>query len=642
VRASRVFAVAGVLTGTLLTVLSAAAQTGATGGEWRYYGADNGATRYSPLDGIDRSNVGDLEIAWRWSARNHGPAPEPRSQTTPIMVDGVLYFTAGSRRNVVAADAATGETLWMWRIDEGRRWEEAPRRNSGRGVAWWSDGNGDDRILVATPGFQLVALDAATGRPVDEFGAGGIVDLMADIRERAGVDPVGAIGNSSPPVVIGDVVIVGPAFLVGFRPESRANIPGDIRGYDVRTGELLWTFHTIPEPGEFGHDTWENEAWSFTGNAGVWTPFTADEELGYVYLPVEAATSDLSGGDRPGDNLFTSTLVCLDARTGERVWHFQIIHHDIWDYDIGSPPMLVDLTVDGRTVRAVAQLTKQGYVYTFNRLTGEPIWPVVERPVPQTDVPGEWTAPTQPFPTRPPAFARQGVTEDDLIDFTPDLRAEALEVTRSMRFGPLYTPPSLADAPDGTRGTLMLPGAPGSIAWESGAFDVETGILYVGTSHAPTLLSLVQEPNFSDLLYIAGDTRVPQIRGLPLIRPPYGELTAIDMNRGEILWQVPNGDTPEAIADHPDLQGLDIGRTGKPTRAGVLATRTLLFAGEGAGGAPVFRAHDKATGEIVWEMDLPGTQIGLPMTYDVDGRQFIVISVAAPGQAPELVALAVP
>jgi len=621
----------------------ASAQSGATGGEWRYYGGDNGQTRYSPLAQIDRNNVASLEIAWRWTTANHGPAPEARNQTTPLMIDGVLYFTAGSRRNVVAVDAATGETLWVWRIDEGRRWEAAPRRNSGRGVAFWSDGAGDERIFTATPGFRLVALDAATGQQVEGFGEGGVVDLMVGLREREGVDPVGLIGNSSPPLVVGDVVIVGPAFPVGFRPRSKSSVPGDVRGYDVRTGALRWTFHTIPEPGEFGHDTWENDAWSFSGNAGVWTSFTADEELGYVYLPIESATSDLSGGDRPGDNLFTSTLVALDGRTGERVWHFQIIHHDIWDYDIGTPPILMDLEVEGRVVKAVVQLTKQGFAYVFDRVTGEPVWPIVERPVPQTDVPGEWTAPTQPFPTRPPAFARQGVSEDDLIDFTPELRAEALEVAKTVRLGPLYTPPSLANAPDGTRGTLMLPGAPGSIAWESGSADLETNILYVGTSHGPTLAGIVSEPEFSDLSYIAAtDTQAPRVRGLPLLKPPYGEITAIDMNRGEILWQVPNGDTPDAVKNHPDLQGLEIPRTGKVTRPGLLATATLLFAGEGAGGAPVFRAHDKATGEILHEMELPGTQIGLPMTYEVDGRQYIVVSVAAaPGQAAELVALTV-
>lgn len=616
-----------------------AAQSGATGGEWRHWGADRGATRYAPLEEIDRSNVDRLEVAWRWTSRNHGPEPESRTQTTPLMVDGTLYATAGSRRNVVALDAATGETLWMWRPDEGRRWEEAPRRNSGRGVAYWSDGAGDERILVATPGFRLVALEARTGRPVQGFGDGGAVDMMAHVRSREGVDPVGSIGNSSPPVVVGDVVVVGPAFEVGFRPESKANIPGDVRGYDVRTGELLWTFHTIPEPGEPGHETWKDGSWRYTGNAGVWAPFTADEELGYVYLPVEAPTSDLSGADRPGDNLFSSTLVALDATTGERVWHYQIIHHDIWDYDIGSPPILVDLTVDGRSVRAVAQLTKQGFVYVFDRVTGEPVWPIEERPVPQSDVPGERTSPTQPFPTRPPPIARQGVTEDDLLDFTPELRQEALEAVRDIRLGPLYAPPSLAEAPDGTRGTLMLPGAPGAIAWESGTVDPNTNVLYVGVSHSPTLLSVVHDPEASDLRYIAGDTRAPRVRDLPLLRPPWGEIVAVDLNRGEILWKVPNGDTPASVREHPDLREMDLPRTGKPTRAGLLASRSLLFGGEGAGGAPVFRALDKETGEVVWRTDLPGVQTGLPMAYRLDGRPYIVVPVTPEEGAPELVAL---
>lgn len=620
----------------------AMAQSGAASGEWRFYGGDNGATRYSPLDQIDAGNVGDLEIAWRWTSANHGPQPEGRTQTTPLMVEGVLYATAGSRRNVVAIDGATGETLWMWRTDEGRRWSEAPRRNSGRGVAYWSDGGGDRRILVATPGHRLVALHADTGLPVEGFGQDGAIDLMEGLRLRDGLDPVGLIGSSSPPVVVGDVVIVGPAFLTGFQPESRTNIPGDIRGYDVRTGELLWTFHTIPEPGEFGHETWEDESWRYTGNAGVWTSFTADEELSYVYLPVESATSDLSGADRVGDNLFSSSLVALDAATGERVWHFQIIHHDIWDYDIGSPPILVDLTVAGEPVRAVAQLTKQGFVYLFDRVTGEPVWPIVERTVPQSDVPGESTSPTQPFPTRPPPFARQGFTQDDLIDFTPELRAEALEVTGDLRMGPLFTPPSLANAEDGTRGTLMMPSAAGAIAWEAGAFDPVTGLLYVGVSHAPTVLSLVNDPEVSDLRWIAGDTRAPRVRGLPLLKPPWGEIVAIDLNAGEIQWQVPNGDTPNAVTDHPELQGLELARTGKPTRSGLVVTPTLLFAGEGAGGSPVFRAHDKATGEILAEIDLPGTQSGLPMTYLVGERQFVVVAVTPSDGAPELVALGLP
>ncbi len=631
------------LLAVLLVASPAAAQHGASPSEWRYWGGDNGATRYSPLDQIDRNNIDQVEIAWRWTSRNHGPSPEVRSQTTPLMVGGRLFFTAGSRRNVVAADAATGETLWMWRNEEEqRRWAEAPRRNSGRGVAYWSDGGGDERILVATPGHHLVALDAATGRPIEGFGAGGVVDLMADLRQREGVDPVGNIGNSSPPVIVGDVVMVGPAFLVGFRPESKANVPGDIRGYDVRTGELLWTFHTIPEPGEFGHETWENDAWSYTGNVGVWTPFTADEELGYVYLPVEAPTSDLSGGERPGDNLFSSTLVALDARTGERVWHYQVIRHDIWDYDIGTPPILVDLEIEGEPVRAVAQLTKQGLLFIFDRVTGEPIWPIEDRVVPQTDVPGETTAATQPFPTRPPPFARQGVTEEDLIDFTPELRQEALDAVRDLRLGPLFTPPSLADAPDGTRGTLMMPAATGAIAWESASVDVDSGIMYVGTSHALTLLALVNDPEASDIRWIAGDTRAPRVRGLPLIRPPWGEITAIDLAEGRILWQIPNADTPEDVANHPDLQGIDLGRTGRPTRAGLLATRTLLFAGEGAGGTPVFRAHDKATGEILREIELPGTQVGLPMAYLWEGRQYIVVAVEGRDGAAELVALALP
>jgi quinoprotein glucose dehydrogenase len=625
-----------------LVPAAASAQSGATAGEWRAWGGDVGATRYSALEGIHRGNVDRLEIAWRWRMDNFGPRPEARSQTVPIMVDGTLYATAGMNRDVVAIDPATGQTLWMYRNEEGERSERAPRRNSGRGVAHWTDPAGGGRILTITPGFHLVALDPETGRRVPAFGTDGVVDLMKGLRVPEGVDPVGMIGNSSPPVIANDVVIVGPAFLTGFRPVSMANVKGDIRGYDVRTGALLWTFHTIPEPGEPGSETWEGESASYSGNAGVWPPFSADEELGLVYLPVEASTADLYGGHRLGDNLYTSSLVALHTRTGERAWHHQIIHHDVWDYDMPAAPILADVDVDGRgPSRLVIALTKQGWAFVFDRQTGEPVWPIEERVVPPSDVPGEVVAPTQPFPTRPAPFDLQGVTVDDLIDFTPELRAEALETLERYRFGPLYTPPSVL-APDGSHlGTLLVPGALGAAAWEGGAVDVETGVLYVGSSTVVTAAALAPDPEASDMRYIqSSEARTPTVRGLPIVKPPYGRITAIDLKTGDHLWMIPNGATPKSVADHPDLQGLDIPRTGKSTRAGTLVTGTLLFAGEGWGGDPWLRAIDKSTGEILHEVELPGTQNGHPITYEVDGRQFIVVSVGAPGQAPELVALA--
>jgi quinoprotein glucose dehydrogenase len=618
----------------------ASGQTGTSNGDWRFYGADPGATRYAPLDAIDSANVAKLEVAWTFSTRNFGPEPELKGETTPLMVDGVLYATAGLTRNVVALDAGTGELLWMYRIDEGERGKKAPRRFSGRGVAYWTNGASDRRIYFVTIGYQLVALDAGTGLPVPGFGVDGVLDLMRDVKGL--VDPVGAIGSSSPPVIVGDVIVVGPAFSPGFRPETKENSRGDLIGYDVRTGKKLWTFSTIPGPGEDGVETWENESWRYTGNAGVWAPFTADPELGYLYLPVEAPTSDFYGGHRLGDNLFSSTLVCLDARTGRRVWHYQLVHHDIWDWDIPTSPILANLEVEGRPIRAVVQLTKQSFAYVFDRVTGAPVWPIEERPVPASDVPGERTAPTQPFPTKPAPFDRQGVSTHDLIDFTPELRKEALEIVKSYRLGPLFQPPSLASAADGTKGTLMLPGAAGGAAWESGAFDPETSVLYVSSSTSPTLLALVEDPEKSNLRYIAGPMRLEGPRGLPLVKPPWGRITAIDLQSGEHLWAQPNGDTPKAIAEHPALRGVDLPRTGSPSRAGILVTKTLVFAGEGWGGGDGFYAYDKKTGGILARIALPGSQSGLPITYLHQGRQYVLVSAGDAERPASLVALALP
>lgn len=621
-------------------------QQGAAAGEWRAYGGDLASTGYAPLDQINADNVAELEIAWRWTAQNFGPRPERRNETTPLMVDGVLYATAGSRRSVVAIDPGSGETLWMYRLDEGERGAQAPRPNSGRGVAYWASGGvgeaGEaDRVFVITPGFHLVALDARSGRPVSEFGEDGVLDLMIGLR--GDISPVGRIGSSSPPVIVGDVVVVGSAQEVGMSPDSMRNIKGDVRGFDARTGELRWTFHTIPAPGEFGYQTWEDGSAEYTGNAGVWAPFSADPELGYVYLPVEAATSDMYGGHRPGDNLFSSSLVCLDARTGERVWHYQLIHHDIWDWDTPTAPILVDINVDGRPIKAVVQVTKQAWAYVFDRVTGEPVWPIEERPVPPSDVPGEKTSPTQPHPTKPAPFDRQGFSEDDLIDFTPELRARALELVQDYRMGPIYTPPSLVNGPDGTRGTLMMPNTFGGGNWEGGAVDPETGMLYVGSFSNPRVLGLrATDPERSDLRYWAGGRGPRLARGLPIIKPPWGRITAIDLNTGEHAWMIPNGDTPENIKNHSLLRGIDLPRTGKISRPMLLVTKTLLFSGEGLSGGPVFRAHDKATGETLAEIELPATTTGIPMTYMYDGRQYVVVAVGGRGYPAGLVALALP
>jgi quinoprotein glucose dehydrogenase len=626
----------------ILLATSVGAQTGAGNGEWAVYGGDPGHTRYAPLTQIDASNVGELEIAWRWHAGNYGSNPMIRSSTTPLMVDGVLYATAGMNRAVVAIDPGTGETLWMWRMEEGRRLEEAPRPNPGRGVGFWKDADGQGRVLVVTPGYHLAALDAKTGRPVAGFGTDGIVDLNEEHRRREGIDLVGSIGASSPPTVVGDVVVVGSAHHVGMRPPSMVNTPGDVSGYDARTGELLWTFRTIPDPGEEGHETWLDDSWTYTGNAAVWAPISFDAETGYVYLPTEAATGDYYGGHRHGNNLFSTSLVCLDSRTGEKVWHFQIIHHDIWDWDNPTAPILADIEIEGRPRQIVAQLTKQGFTFVFDRLTGEPVWPIEERSVPASDVPGEWTAPTQPFPTKPLPFDRQGFSEEDLIDFTSEIRARAVEVASQYRMGPIYTPPSLRDAPDGTAGTLSLPSSTGGANWEGGVLDPETGFLYVGSVTNPSILSLVEGGERSDMNYISGGGRAQIAPGVSIVKPPWGRITAIDLSTGDHAWMVPNGETPPHVAERLQLDPAMIPQTGKASRAGLMLTSTLLFGGEGMSGDPIFRAYDKLTGEVLAELKLPNAQAGLPMTYMHQGRQYIVISVGGNGQPSELVALSLP
>jgi quinoprotein glucose dehydrogenase len=604
--------------------------------EWPVYGGSLAAQHYSPLAQIDASNVKDLKVAWRWYGGNFGPNPEMKSETTPLMIGGVLYATAGATRNVVAIDAGSGETLWIWRPRDGERFRTAPRRTSGRGVAYWRDG-ADRRIFTVTPGFYLWSLDAETGLPKREFGEAGTVDLRQGLRGP--MDNIEA-GSSSPPLVVGDVVLVGPAGGVGARPNAKTQVKLDVRGFDARTGKLLWTFHTIPEKGELGYDTWLTPGSAeYTGNAGAWGPLAADPELGLVYLPVEGATSDMYGGERHGNNLFSCSLVALDIKTGERVWHQQLVHHDIWDYDNPTAPILLDVVVDGRPVKAVVQLTKQAFAYAFDRATGEPLWPLEERPVTQTDVPFEWTAPTQPFPTKPAAYDRQGVTEDDLVDFTPAIKAAAIAAVQDLRMGPMYTPPSLVAARDGTRGTLVLPHYGGGANWEGGAADPETGMLYVASQTSLTVFAVSPAGDRSDIRYLFVNGEAPQPMGLPLVKPPYGRITAIDMNAGEHRWMAVNGDTPDDIKSNSALAGLTIPPTGKASRAVLLATKTLLFGAEGYGGAPILRAYDKATGAVVAELPLPGAASSKPMTYMLDGKQYIVLAVGRDVPA-ELVAFA--
>jgi glucose dehydrogenase len=629
--------------GALACAPLALSQTGtAEPGDWASWAGNGLAQRYSPLDQINAENFEDLEIAWRFSTANFGPTTDFTNPSTPLAVDGVLYANIGSTRNVVALDATNGQVLWLWRYQEGERFTEAPRKGAGRGVAYWSDGE-SSRILDVSPGYQLISLDTKTGIPDPNFGDNGIVDLYVGLRNADDPRyPFPDIGISAPPFVMNDVIVVGAAHRTGGRPRSKFNTKGDVRGFDVRTGELLWTFHTIPARGEVGFESWLTGN-DITGNSGVWAAISGDPELGHVYLSVEDPTGDYYGGDRHGDNLFSSGIVAVDIKTGERQWHYQFIHHDIWDWDVPSPAIIGDLP-NGRKI--VMSVTKQSWVYTFDRETGEPIWPIVERPVPAGDVPGEWYSPTQPFPTRPAAFDQQGFDEDDLIDWTPELHALALESIQGFRLSSsIYTPPSLTEATDGTRGLLSLPSSTGGSNWESSALDPETGILYVPSRSVLQVLSLSKNPE-SDIDFSQGfGVRAPRVQGLDILKPPYGRITAIDMNSGEHLWMIANADTPDRITNHPLLQGVDIPRTGVPTRSGILLTKTLLLQSEGtgaAGASPVFRAIDKQTGDILAELELPFNQTGLPFTYEHDGKQYLAMFIGGGGNAAELIAYALP
>ena len=551
-------------------------QQGAQNGEWRSYGGDAGSTKYSSLDVIDETNVQDLEVVWRWQTVDYerqAEDPDVRFNSlllaTPLKVGDAL-FTSTNLGQAAAIDAVTGETLWVYNsVAEGT---SAGRGRGTRGLAYWTDGS-DERLLTVS-GEHLVALGTRTGELYPEFGENGKVDLRQDMGPR-----LQRYSWNAAPLVCGDVVVVGAA--MSDSPTRQEATPGYVRGYDVMTGELRWRFNPVPQPGEAGNETWEDGSWQYSGNANVWSLMSADEELGYVYLPVSTPTNDWYGGHRLGDNLFAESLVALECATGERVWHYQMIHHGLWDYDNPAAPNLVDITVDGRPIRAVVQVTKQGFTYVFDRVTGEPVWPIVELPVPPSLVPGERASPTQPFPTWPLPFERQGITANDLIDFTPELRAEAIEILGGYVFGPIFTPPSVrSEDPDDTQGTIQLPGWVGGADWNGAAIDPETQILYVPSVTAPIVVSLVApNPDASDFNYVRGAPRSVQgPRGLPLVKPPWGRITAIDLNSGEHLWMVPNGEGPR---DHEALQGLDLPRLGAPGRPAPLA--------EYAGDAPVGR-----------------------------------------------------
>jgi quinoprotein glucose dehydrogenase len=648
----------------LLTAQGTPAATPATATppdvEWKTYGASLASTRYSPLDQINAGNFDTLQVAWRFKTDSLGPTSETNLEATPLMAGGVIYSVAGSRRSVVALDATTGELLWVHREDEGARGAAAPRRLSGRGLAYWSDGR-STRILYVTPGYRLIALDAKTGMRVSSFGRDGVVDLKLDDDQE--IDLVtGDIGLHAAPVVTKDTIIVGAALREGTAPKSRKNLKGYVRAFDVRSGRRIWTFHTIPLKNEFGANTWEDESAAFTGNVGVWGQISVDEELGLVYLPVEMPTGDYYGGHRPGDNLFSESLVAVDVKTGQRKWHYQFVKHGIWDWDLPCAPILADVVIDGKPRKIVAQPTKQAWLYVFDRVTGQPIWPIEERPVEQSDVPGEKTSPTQRFVTKPPAYDRQGVSIDDLIDFTPELRAEAVKLVARYKIGPIFTP-IVVSKWDGPFATLMLPNATGGANWPGGSLDPETKTLYIFSKTDPSSLGLVPGDQLqSDMAWVGGRARNPatpaapagpapplRVQGLPLIKPPYGRITAIDLARGEIAWQIAHGETPDEIRNHAALKGLTIPRTGRPGYVGTLVTRSLVVAGEagqftapnGQRGA-MLRAYDKATGREVGSVSMPAPQTGSPMTYMREGRQYLVVAIGSASYGAEFVAFRLP
>ena len=626
--------------------------------EWTHYGGNAASQKYSPLDQINKDTIGKLAIAWRWSSPDNpvveaNPTARPGGYAdTPLMVKGVLY-TVTSLGQIAAINPATGQSIWV--VDPGN-WKTGRPGNLGyvhRGLSYWSDPSTSlgasgpkERLLLGTHDAYLISIDAKTGKLDSSFGDNGRVDLMGDLANAVRATNYSV---SAAPVICRDVVVVGASIHDG--PTHKEWPRGDVSGFDVRTGKRLWTIHSIPQKGEFGNETWGDDSWTYTGSTNVWTNMSADEELGYVYLPFGTPTDDFYGGHRPGANLFAETLMALDVRTGKRVWHYQGVHHGVWDYDFPAAPILVDINVNGTPVKAVAQVSKQGFTYVFDRKTGVPVWPIEERPVPQSTVPGERSSPTQPHPTKPPAYERQGVTESDLIDFTPELKQAALEVFKQFDTGPLFTPPS-------EKGTIVNPGWAGGANWAGASFDPETGTLYVPSMTSPIVVQLVK-PNAerSNLLYARGGTQLPPtLDGLPLLKPPYGRVTALDLNKGDTKWVTAIGDGPR---NHPLLKELNLPALGAPIRNAALVTKSLLFVAMGAGnlgggrnlpvgGRPFnkveieptkLRVYDKATGAALWDFDAPARPLASPMTYSYQGKQYIVVA-AGSGTSAELIAFA--
>jgi quinoprotein glucose dehydrogenase len=662
-------------------------------GEWPMYTADLRGSKYSPLDQINASNFNKLEVAWTFKTDGLSPTPESKLEGTPLMVKGTVYATGGTRRAVVALDAKTGAQKWVYSVDEGARAAASPRQLSGRGVSYWTDGRGDERILYVTIGYRLVELNAKTGQPVASFGKNGVVDLKEGVvyGKDTPIDlEKGEIGLHSTPTVVNDMVIVGSSMAEGlsFNYSTSTNTKGLVRAFDVRTGKQVWRFNTIPYPGEPGNETWENGSWEWTGNVGVWTQITVDPEAGLVYLPVETPTLDEYGGNRPGNNLFAESLVAVDLKTGKRKWHFQLVHHPVWDHDISSAPLLVDAVINGTPRKLVAQPTKQSYLYVFDRITGQPVWPMPEMPVPQTNVPGEKTSPTQPIPTRPAPYSRAFLSQDDVIDFTPALRAQALENLKRYLWAPSpYVAPQLSSSQ--YLGGINVGNLVGGINWPGASFDPETATFYGQANNSAVTISSIS-PSYAEVVRPenqagnrgpvwvprttgGGDARgaaagrgtatrgnatsqrgaaaaVPAagrgglttgLEGLPIAKPPYGVLTAIDLNTGETRFKVPHGDTPDTVRGTLQRLGINYSeKTGQPGSVGLMVTKTLVVVGDpqvtttpdhprGA----MLRAYDKQSGKQVGAVLMPSFQSGSPMTYMVDGRQYIVVAVQGIGNA---------
>ena len=617
--------------------------------EWTHYSGNAASHKYSPLDQINKDNIGKLTVAWRWTSPDNAvidanPTARPGGYAdTPLMVKGVLY-TVTSLGQIAAINPATGQTIWNF---DPASWKTRPG-NLGyvhRGLAYWTDGK-VDRLLLGTHDAYLISVDAKTGALDKSFGTEGRVDLMGSLAHAVRSTNYSV---SAAPVICKDVIVVGSSIHDG--PTHKEWPRGDVSGFDVRTGRKLWTIHSIPQKGEFGNETWGDDSWTYTGSTNVWTNMSSDEELGHVYLPFGTPTDDFYGGHRPGANLFAETIMAVDAKTGKRVWHFQGVHHGIWDYDFPAAPILVDINVNGKPIKALAQVSKQGFTYVLDRRTGAPVWPIEERPVPQSTVPGERTHPTQPFPAKPPAYERQGITEADLIDYTPELKAAALEVFKQFETGPLFTPPS-------EKGTIVNPGWAGGANWAGATFDPETSTLYVPSMTSPIVVQLVKpNPERSNLLYTRGGTMMPpMIDGLPIVKPPYGRVTAIDLNKGDTKWVAAIGDGPR---NHPLLKDLNLPALGAPIRNAAMVTKTLLFVAMGAGnlgggrnlpigGRPLskveieptkLRVYDKATGAPLWDMDAPARPLASPMTYMFQGKQYIVVA-GGGGTNAELIAFA--